>query len=199
MQGYADPDLPSQPVSHIAALVVAPLPLNQALQSSLANEATKRHLALDDALTIFPPTRQYTDAQIKRELADRGIDAVLVVNVGDTGVMQQYVGTLLSGGSSGSVSGFGTVNSFGGMSTVSYSGTTSGSSYGFASPVYHSTRQTTFSAKLIDPVTGRNLWIGNGEIKASGTLFIGDAISSSKSAAAIFGDLQAKGIVPSPS
>ena len=120
MQGYADRVLPSQRLTHVAAVVSAPLPLAQSLQASLATEGAKNGVAVEDALTIFPPTRQYTNAEVKRELKDRGIDGVLVVNVADTGVMSHYAGTILSVGYHGTVSGFGTVNTFGGISTVSY-------------------------------------------------------------------------------
>ncbi len=167
MQGYADRALPSEPVAHIAALVAAPLPLSQAMQASLAAEGAKHHVAVEDALAIFPPTRQYTDAEVKRELKDRGIDGVLVMNVGDTGVTRQYAGTVLSGGYSGSTIGFGNVNTIGGISTISYSGVSTGSYSGSATPIYRQSRQTTFSAKLVEPLTGRNLWVGNGQIDAS--------------------------------
>ena len=123
---------------------------------------------------------------------------MLVVNVGDTGVEQQYAGTVLSGGYSGSVDGFGTVNTFGGMSTASFSGVASGSSYAVANPVYHYSRQTTFEAKLIEGATGRTLWIGNGQVDASGSLFVGARVGGSQVARAIFNDLQAKGVVPPP-
>jgi hypothetical protein len=198
MQGYADRVLPSQPVTHIAALVSAPLPLAQALQASLGDEALIMHVKLDDALAIFPPTRQYSDAEVKRDLKTQGVDAVLTVTVGDSGIMQQYAGTVFSGGYSATTNGIGTVNSFGGMSTVSYSSTTSGTSLTSANPVYHYTRETKFSAKLIEVATGRSLWVGSGQINAGGKLFVGDATSSSKTAGAIFTDLQVKGIVAPP-
>jgi hypothetical protein len=198
MQGYADKDLPSQPIAHVAALITAPLPLSQSMQASLADEGAKLHVAIDDALTIFPPTRQYTDAEVKHELKERGIDGVLVVNVGDSGVMQQYAGTILSGGYSGSTTGFATVNTYGGMSTVNYQGMSTGNFIGSATPVYRSSRQTTFSAKLIEALTGRILWVGNGQIDASGKLFVGIDTSASKAAEAILMDWQTKGIVVPP-
>ena len=114
------------------------------------------------------------------------------------GDVQQYAGTVLSGGYSGSANGFGTVNTFAGMSTISYGGTNSGSSFAVASPAYRYRRKTDFSAKLVDPATGRNLWVGKGQVNAGGILFVGNETSGSKSAAAIFDDLQAKGIVPPP-
>jgi hypothetical protein len=150
-------------------------------------------VAVEDVLTIFPPTRQYTNAEVRRELKDRGIDGVLVVNVADTGVMSQYAGTILSGGYNGTVSGYGTVNNFGGTSTVSYGGVSTGSYTGSATPIYRQSRQTTFSAKLVEPTTGRNLWVGNGQINASGRLFVGADTSASRAAGAIFADWKPRG------
>jgi hypothetical protein len=199
MQGYADRDLPDHSISHVAALVTAPLPLAQSLQADLTAEAAKANITIEDALTIFPPTRQYANEEIKRELKDRGIDGVLVVSIGDTGVMQRYAGTILSGSYSGSVVGTGTVNNYGGFSTASYSAMSSGIVQGSAVPVYRQSRQTTFSATLVDPATGRNLWVGKGEIDASGKLFVGTETGAAKTAQAILSDWQAKGITPPPS
>ena len=198
MQGYADRDPPSQPIAHVAALVTAPLPLAQSMQANLADEGAKLHVAVDDALTIFPPTRQYTDAEVKHELKERGIDGVLVVNVGDSGVMQQYLGTILSGSYSGSNIGTATLNTYGGMSSASYQGTSTGNFSASATPIYRSSRQTTFSAKLLDALTGRILWVGNGQIDASGKLFVGIDTSASKAVGAILTDWQTKGIVSPP-
>ena len=198
MQGYADKAPPSEPIGHVAALVTAPLPLAQSMQASLADEGAKMHVAVDDALTIFPPTRQYTDAEIKHELKDRGVDAVLVVNVGDSGVTQQYLGTILSGGYSGSTTGLATVNTYGGMSTINYQGMSTGTLNASAMPIYRPSRETTFSAKLLDALTGRILWVGNGQIEASGKLFVGTDTSASKAAGAILTDWQTKGIVVPP-
>ena len=101
MQGYTDRTLPDHAATHLAALVNAPLPLSEALQTSLAAEAAKTGVAVDDARAIFPPTRQYTDAEIKHDLAVQVVDAVLIVTVGDSGVVSEYAGTVFSGSYSG--------------------------------------------------------------------------------------------------
>ena len=55
---------------------------------------------------ILPPTRQYNEAEIRQAMVSHGIDGVLVVNVvGDTGVQQQYAGTIANTSYSGSSSG----------------------------------------------------------------------------------------------
>jgi len=71
------------------------------MQVSIAEEARKRGLVAQDALLLFPPTRTYTNAEVRQGLASDGVDGVLVVNVADTGVLQQYAGTILTGQYSG--------------------------------------------------------------------------------------------------
>lgn len=196
MQGYADRQLPARPVSHIIAYVAGPTPpLVSSIQRSVAEEAHKRGIAADDALNLFPPTRTYSNAEVQQGLSASGIDGVLIINVGDTGVQQQYAGTILSGQYQGSSSANGTVNTFGNVSTVSMSGTSSGTMTATATPIYRYRRQTNFNARLLEASTGRNLWVGNGQVSAGGLLFVGDGASSSSSVAAIFDDLQAKGII----
>ena len=48
-------------------------------------------------------------------------------------------------------------------------------------------------------VKHRHLWVGNGQVNAGGLLFVGDGSSASTSVAAIFEDLQQKGIIGAPS
>jgi len=142
---------------------------------------------------FHPPA--YTNAEVRQGLASDGIDGVLVVNVGDTGVLQQYAGTILTGQYSGSSSASGTINTFGNTSTVSLNGTSSGTMTATATPVYRYKRQTAFAARLIETTTGRNLWVGNGRVNAGGLLFVGNGATASSSVAAIFDDLQQKGII----
>jgi hypothetical protein len=190
MQGYADRTMPEHPVSHLAALVNAPLPLSEAFQASLASEAAKKGVVIEDAKLIFPPTRQYADAEIKPALNAEGVDGLLIVDVGDTGVVSQYAGTMFNS----SYSGTATVSTFGNISNVSYGGT----SIGVAAPIYRHTRQTSFKARLVEPSTGRNLWVGEGQVNAGGALFVGNGTSASNSASAIFNDMQAKGLIAAP-
>ncbi|BBZ92538.1 hypothetical protein AB7M42_007366 [Bradyrhizobium diazoefficiens] len=60
-------------------------------------------------------------------LATNNIDGVLVLNVGDTAVQQQYAGPILSGPYSGPSTTNGTINTFGHVSSsASLNGTSSG-------------------------------------------------------------------------
>lgn len=202
IQGYADRNLPSKGVQHLAAYVAAPGPLASSMQASIAEEAQKRKVLVEDALNILPPTRTYTDAEVRRMLTERGVDGVLIINVADSGVISQYAGTIFSSYSSGAESLNGTITNLGGgLSTVALSGTTNGSTFGTATPVHQFSRKTDFAARLIEPASGRNLWVGHGEVSTEGgkgligRLTVTDSASASHAVNAIFDDLQKKGLI----
>ena len=143
-------------------------------------------------------------------MSSHGVDAVLVVNVvGDTGVQERYVGTVTnttssttssySGTSSGNAMVMG--NMIYGTGTTSGTGIThgtgmsSGTATTTSTPVYHYSRAVAFEARLSDPQTSRKFWVGSGQTKAGGSLFMGDATSAADAASSIFNDLQTKGLI----
>lgn len=195
MQGYADRNLPARPVKHLVTYVVAPTALVSSFQSSISQEAAKRGLVAEDAYRLLPPTRTYADNEIRRVLAESNVDAVLIINVGDSGIVKEYAGTFFQGQYSGSTNTDGVVTRNGAFSNVGLTGNSSGTMSGMSSPIYRNSRQTTFQARLIDPTTARNIWVGSGDVSAGGKLFVGDGSSASSLASAIFDDLQAKGLV----
>jgi hypothetical protein len=181
IQGYADRNLPSKGIQHIAAYVAAATPLASSMEASIVEEARKRGILAEDALTILPPTRTYTDAEVRKALAERGVDGVLVIAVADSGVISQYAGTVFSASYSG--------------------GATSGTAYGSAAPTYRYARKTDFTARLVEPASGRNLWVGNGEVSTEGgkgllgRLTVTDGVNTSYAINAVFDDLQKKGLI----
>jgi hypothetical protein len=197
MQGYADRDLPARPLVHIAYYVAAPTALSTSIRSSVVEEARKRGMAADDVLSLLPPTRSYTDSEIRRTLAQQGVDGVLIVAVGDTGVLKEYAGTVLQANYSGVTSVDGSAIRVGNTTNWSAVGTTNGTVTATATPTYRYSRQTSFAARMIDSSSGRVLWVGNGEVKAGGLLFVGDGANSANSVAAIFENLQSKGVIGS--
>ena len=186
MQGYADLQPPAHPIQRIAA--IAP----PALVSALYTEASKRGVVLEDANAILPPTRQYNEAEVRQAMAAHGIDGVLVVNVtGDTGVQQQYAGTIANTTYSGTSSGSAMVVG----NSIYGTGMSSGSATTTATPMYRYNRAIAFQARLSDPQTSRKFWVGSGQVQSGGALFVGDAASASNAASTIFNDLQAKGLI----
>jgi len=86
-------------------------------------------------------------------------------------VQERYAGTILSGN-----------YSYGSMSAT-------------ATPVYRYSRTVAFKARLSDPKSGRNLWVGGGQTRAGGALFMGDVTSARDAASAILNDLREKGLI----
>jgi hypothetical protein len=195
MQGYADSTPPARPVTRIAAMVAAPVGLRADIQRSVIDAAANHGVAAVDALSILPPTRTYSDAEIRAQLKSKGVDGVLLLTVGDSGVQREYAGTIFQSQSFGTYNGQGNVNTFGNTSNVALSGTYSGSSIGTAPPIHRYSRTTQFTAKLLDAETGRTLWVGGGQVNAGGLLFVGNGTSAASSTSAIFDDLAAKGLI----
>jgi hypothetical protein len=194
-QGYADRQLPQQPIQRIAALVAAPPALASSLQSSIVQEAKKRGILAEDAFHLLPPTRTYSDAEVKVELARDGINAVLLLTVGDTGVQKEYAGTVFFGNSVTSMNTTGTATSFGNVTNVSLNGMANTTSTATATPTYHYSRRTAFQARLVEASSGRTLWVGSGQVQAGGLLFVGNGASAYSTATAIFNGLQSKGLI----
>jgi hypothetical protein len=97
IEGYADRPVTARTLSHIVAYVAGPAALANEAQRGLTAEAGRHGVTLDNAFYILPPTRAYADADIKRELATRGVDGVLLIRIGRTGIIREYAGTLFAG------------------------------------------------------------------------------------------------------
>jgi hypothetical protein len=167
--------VPPRQVNRIVSYVSGPAPLASNVQVSISREARRRGLAADNALALFPPTRSYTDADILQVLAARGADGVLIINVGEAGVPRQYAGTMFQGRSAASSAAAAAVASVNG-----------------------NPRPTTFTARLIEPATARHLWDGSGHVDTGGVLYADDDSGAEEAVAAIFEELQQKGIVALP-
>ena len=195
MQGYADKSLPKQSIRHIAVLVSAAGPLATSMEESAATEGKKHGVAVEDAFTLFPPTRTYSNAEVRQGLLTQGLDGVLLINVGDSGVVKEYAGTVFSGTYSGATSLNGNATQFGNLANLSLTGSSNGSMTASSTPTYRYSRQTASTARLIEPATGRNLWVGRGQVSAGGALFVGNGMSAGSAMSAIFDDLQQKTII----
>jgi hypothetical protein len=162
--------------------------------AALASESPRHGLIIDDGNVIVPPTRPYKDAEIRQLLTTRGVDGVLVVSLtGDTGVQERYAGTIFSGNYSGTSS----VSAVRVGNMVSGTGVSSGMMSATSTPVYRYSRTVAFQARLSDPKSGRNLWVGGGQTRAGGALFMGDATSARDAASTILNDLREKGLIAS--
>jgi hypothetical protein len=120
------------PIQHIAAYVAAPTTLATSMQASIAEQAPKHAVLAEDALTLLPPTRHYTDAEVRKALAERGVDGVLLITVADSGVVSQYAGTIFQASYSGTTAASGTTMPMGNGATATRNGMAQGEAAGAA-------------------------------------------------------------------
>lgn len=95
IEGYADREFRSRALTHIVTYISGPTSISNEAQASLTEQAAKHGVIHDNAFFVLPPTHSYSEQEIKRELASRGVDGVLLIRVGNTRVIKEYAGTLL--------------------------------------------------------------------------------------------------------
>jgi hypothetical protein len=96
IEGYADRPPSARPLSHIVAYVSGPVAIVNEAQASLTTAAEKHGVILDNAFYVLPPTRPYSDADIRRDLAAHGVDGLLLIKIGKSVTIREYAGTLLA-------------------------------------------------------------------------------------------------------
>ena len=94
---YADRGQSSRYLTHIVAYVAAPVSVSNEAQASLNSEGARHGITFDNASYLFPTTRSYTDQDVKRVLASRGVDGVLLIRVGNLPIAKEYAVTLFGG------------------------------------------------------------------------------------------------------
>jgi len=75
----------------------------------------------EDAFAVLPPTRSYSDTEVRRTLDENSVDGLLVLNVGDTGIVREYAGTFFQADYSGSSTVSGTARRVGNTTDISLS------------------------------------------------------------------------------
>jgi hypothetical protein len=174
LQSETSPQLSPRPVKAIGAYVAGPNSLAGSFQANIAIQGTRHGLTTDNISALFPPTRAYTDAEIRQGLAARSIDSVMIIRIGDAPGQRQYAGTILQERSVGS----------GGPTAAAIAA------------VNGNPNPSTFSARLVDVASGRKLWDGGeGQIASGAYSLFANGATVEDAVAALFDDLQDKGMI----
>ena len=173
LQSETSPQLSPRPVRAIGAYVAGPNSLAASFQANIAVEATRHGLTADNVSALFPPTRAYTNAEIRQGLAARSIDSVMIIRIGDAPGQRQYAGTILQERSVGS----------GGPTAAAIAA------------VNGNPNPSTFSARLVDVASGRKLWDGEGQIASGAYSLFANGTTVEDAVATLFDDLQDKGMI----
>jgi hypothetical protein len=155
VNGYTDNAYRDHKVYRIAVRAAnANFAFAQLLENELVDEFKDKGIRATSFLAMFPPTRDWTNAQVTQALKQRGFDGIMYVNL--TGADSQET-------------------------TIGYVNTGSASVYGgSASYRGHSTamtairRYTSTRASLYDVASGHKIWIADTNTNAGGLLYQSD-------------------------
>lgn len=167
---YKDAAAASANYSSVVVLPVgAPLEQRADLEAALCKRMVVRRCI--SGLTLFPPTRTYTDQESKEIVARAGGDAVLVVQQG-TDQSATYV------------AGYTSYSNFSGDAATT-----------FTAPMAIPSRRALSVVSLMDAASGKVIWSGEVSTKGDGFLNVTDSAFASATAKEIAEALTQAGLV----
>ena len=143
------------------------------LETSMVENLTKRGVHAESFLSLFPPTREWTNEEVAKELMREGFDSIMYINLVGSDTNSQTVGFINNG----------TASAYG--NTASYSGS--------STAITAISRYTSTRVKVYDIVTGRVIWVADSSTKAGGLLYVGDETQTDSIAAEIVDALAVSG------
>lgn len=163
-ESYTDPDyLGYRPRNVVLMVVTEDTALRLEVEERLTTELAVRGLTVFRQVDLFPPTRQWSEADqlavYDREQIDSGI--IVAAGASSSSVIPYATQTY----SSGRV--FGNYDSSSGSFNATGSGTST------SSTLFTAKSKAEFSAVLLDIRSNRVAWYGDVFTKAGGTLFVG--------------------------
>lgn len=157
-ESFTDPDyLGWQPTAVSVQVITDNLDVREIIEDRLTKDLQKRGIKVFIHEKLFPPTREWTDAQRTETYAKNAIQAAIIVGVGESSQEIRQYGSRSWG-----------------TTTTTFQGnvaTTQGSST--STPMVKAQSTAAFSALMIDVAEGRVAWTSDIYTKAGGTLFVG--------------------------
>lgn len=110
-------------------------------------------------ISLFSPTRDWTDAEIATQLDTSGFDTILVVNLLGSQTSETVVGYTTTGTTNSNI-------------LTNTTGTTNSNTQ--TTPIIKATRVTSIRSTLYEVKTGKKIWVADSTISASGAYDMSD-------------------------
>ena len=159
IKGYTDRDYNGYKIRK--AVIRAPnagFAFGELLENSMIKELKNKGVHAESFLRRFPPTRDWTNEEVAKELIKDGYDTIIYVNLIGSDTTAKTIGYIKTG--TGSVYG----------STGSYSGSSIAMSA--------ISRYTSTQVRVYNIATGKIIWVGDSSTKSGGLLYIGDEMQT---------------------
>jgi hypothetical protein len=177
-ESFTDPDYVGyKPGVVVVSVLTDNFELREVIEERVLKDLRKKGLTVYSERDLFVPTRQWDAEQRAAVLAERHVDAMIVVGIGASSHDVSQIGTNT----------YTTVNAYGyGNSATAYGSSTS-------VPIVSAKSKSSFSAVLIDVTNGRTAWTTDIFTKAGGLLFAGGKKDAKAGAKAVIKGLTESG------
>lgn len=158
VQSQTDPEFKGSKVSKIVIdLSALPLQLKTQTEPILIEQLKAAGVQAVNIRDVAPATRDYTPDQLQSIIAGSGYEAIMFIQMTDSGSRTSYAGSI---------------------NNTSYTGNFNGNQFnmnssGISTPLILAMGNNAFKATLYDNRTGRKIWIGELDTQTRGTAFVG--------------------------
>jgi len=190
VRSYTDTKYTSYQIESVAILTISKdIGLSSAIEDSLSKMFTEANVVSVKSRDILPPTRGYSEEEIRNAFLSRGITSLIVVYVGGSSQTSQVIGQQTFGRAYTTASG--SAYSLGNNAYGNATATTTSSESSF--PIVGHKRDTIADTKLYDIASGNVIWTAQSETEAGGSLFMSDTTTGNNLANKIGESLKSKG------
>jgi len=164
IESYTDPDYTGyQPKKVMLVVEGASQEMRTEIEERLTKEFEKKGVEAIPNRKLFPPTREFSTEERMKVLEAQGVDSALVVTIGESASQVMAIATQTRGTAQMNAK----PTSGGGYSATGTMNSTSQN-------IYSAKSKAEFSAVLFDAAKNRTAWYADVQVKAKGTLFVGE-------------------------
>jgi len=196
-ESFTDPDyLDFSPKAVVVLVLSDSLEMRKIVEDRVSADLEKRGIKVFVNSKLFPPTREWNDAQ-KAEIYERyAIDAVIAVAFGESSQQVAQVGSTTWGSATANTQGNATAITRGNTTDVAFDASTTAYGSSTTTAIVSAKGDASFSAVMFDVREGRVAWTIDIYTKASGTLFVGGKGDAKAAAKAVVEGLIENGHIP---
>lgn len=196
-ESFTDPDyLEYKPKTVVVLVLSDNLEMRKIVEDRVSADLEKRGIKVFVNSKLFPPTREWDDAQ-KAEIYERySIDAAIAVAFGESSQQVSQVGSTTWGSATSNTYGNATARTQGNTTDISFDANTTTYGSSTTTAIVSAKGDASFSAVMFDVREGRVAWTTDIYTKASGTLFVGGKGDAKAAAKAVIKGLIEDGHIP---
>jgi hypothetical protein len=196
-ESFTDPDyLEFKPKTVVILVRSDNLEMRKIVEKRVTSDLEKRGIKVFLMSKLFPPTREWDDAQRSDIYKRYSIDAGIIVAFGESSQKVSQIGSRTWGNATANTRGNATANTRGSTTDIKFDSTTTAYGSSTTTAIVTAKGDASFSAIMVDVREQRIAWTTDIYTKAGGTLFVGGKGDAKAAAKAVVKGLIADGHIP---